>query len=68
MALNAEDELINLLKMFMAYRDGVFDTEALVRGVHHTSDRLQLACFCDSELCCRLHQEHVNPHRYCILR
>jgi len=51
------------------YKEGQLDVASLDRHIDRTLRQLNLrACWCNEDVCCRVHGRHTAPHKRCILR
>lgn len=62
MAINAVDEFANLDAALHEWSTGKIDTFDLIRAIRAVIDRLTVACFCSTDLCCNLHNLHERIH------
>lgn len=44
------------------------DMAHLIRKSNKKLERVKQVCYCDEDVCCLAHENHVRPHQNCILR
>lgn len=66
--VDADAQLRHLHTILSQYVGGAQDAYTAAAMVQRVATQLDRACWCDHDVCCGLHRQHVSPHRRCPLR
>lgn len=48
--------------------NGELSNDEIATLVDRANRKLARACYCEQNVCCKVHSNHVTPHQGCILR
>lgn len=69
--IKVETEIKRLSDLFEKWNKGELnnvDMAHLIRRSNKKLEKINQICFCDEDVCCLAHKNHVIPHQNCILR